>query len=259
MQNDKIIINKVIWGKIKKILYNPITALILTIVTGLYFYLVPLSEKEPSYFFSRPQLIAAKANENLKFFYKDKEVKNVYLTNLVLWNKGKEYIDNNDFIKSKPIKFYSKEHIQILSATINKKSRKDLNFKNEIINDTLFISLINDEAIEQGDGVNFHILFTTNLPPKDDSFILNSRIKGTKEGFKYQNVNNFNKTNDIRTIYILWGAIIILLLIRIVTLFIYKKDIVFRTKELFFFTCAILYTIYLTIKHIYFIVNIDWL
>ena len=259
MQNDKIIINKSFFIKIKTLLYNPITALVFTLITGLYFYLVPLSEKEPSFFYSKPQLIAEKTNEDLKFFYKNKEVKNVYLTNLVLWNNGKEYIDSGDFIKFKPIKFYSKENINILSATINKRSRKDLNFKSEIINDTLLITLSNDEAIEQGDGVNFHILFTTNSTPKDDIFSLNSRIKGTKEGFKYQNVNNFNKTNNTKIIYILWGIIIILLLIRIVTLSVYKKDIVFRTKELVFFACAILITIYLTIEQIYFNINIDWL
>jgi hypothetical protein len=259
MQNDRIIINKPFWIKIKTFLYNPITALVFTLLTGLYFYLVPLSKKEPSFFYSKPQLIAAKADENLKFFYKNNEVKNVYLTNLVLWNNGKEYIDNNDFIKFKPIKFYSKENIKLLSATVNKKSRNDLIFKSEIINDTLLISLSNDEAIEQGDGVNFHILFTADSSPKDNTFNLTSRVKGTKEGFKYQNINNFSKTNNHKTIYILWGIIIILLLIRIITLSIYKKDIVFRTKELVFFTCALLFTIYLTVEQIYFTVNIDWL
>jgi len=258
MQTDKIIINKNFFIIVKNFLYNPITALAFTLLTGIYFYLVPLSQKEPSYFYSKPQLIAEKADDNLKFFYNNDEVKNVYLTNLVLWNNGKEYIDNNDFIKSKPIKFYSKENIKLLSATINKKSRKDLIFDNKIINDTLVISLNSDEAIEQGDGVNFHILFTTYSTLSDNVFSISSRIKGTKEGFKYQNVNNFNKTN-IKTIYILWGAIVFLLLLRIITLSIYKKDIIFRTRELVFFTVLILLTIYLTIEQIYFTVNIDWL
>ncbi|WBX97745.1 hypothetical protein [Chryseobacterium gambrini] len=259
MQYDKITINKSFLIKIKNLLYNPITALIFTLITGLYFYLVPLSKKEPSFFYSKPQLIAEKASEDLKFFYKNNEVKNVYLTNLVLWNNGKEYIDNNDFIKSKPIKFYSKENIKFLSATINKRSRADLNFESTIINDTLLISLTNDEAIEQGEGVNFHILFTTNSSPKDDTFILKSRVKGTQSGFKFQNVNNFNNVNNIFNIYFLWGIIIILLLIRIITLAVLKKDIVFRTKEFIFFIVAISMTIYLTIEQIYSSINIDWL
>lgn len=259
MQNDKITINRSFLIKIKNLLYNPVTALVFTLITGLYFYLVPLSKKEPSFFYSKPQLIAEKANEDLKFFYKNNEVKNVYLTNLVLWNNGKEYIDNNDFIKSKPIKFYSKESINFLSATINKRSRADLNFESTIVNDTLLISLTNDEAIEQGDGINFHILFTTNSSPKDDTFVLKSRVKGTKNGFEFQNVNNFNNANNILTIYFLWGAIVVLLLIRIITLAVLKKDIVFRTREFIFFMVAILMTIYLTIEQIYFSINIDWL
>ena len=262
MLNDKIIFNKTSLDKFKNFLYNPITALIFSIVSGFYFYYFALSEKEPFYFYSTPQLVAEKANSDLKISYKDSEVKNVYLTNLILWNNGKSYIDNSDFIKTKPIKFYSTKDIKILSASIKKKSRDDINFSNIIRNDTLFITLDGEEAIEQGDGVNFHILFVDNSSKNGidkSTFILSSRIKGTKNGFEYFDVNNFNKDGSSKNVFLLWGIIIILLLIRIVTLLIFKKDIVFRKKELIFFFFAIIFAIYLSVKHFYFTAYIDWL
>lgn len=262
MLNDKIIFNRTSIIKFKNFLYNPITALVFSIVSGFYFYYISLSEKEPYYFYSTPQLIAEKANNDLKILYKDSEVKNVYLTNLILWNNGKDYIDNSDFIKSKPIKFYSIKDLKILSASINKKSRDDINFTSIIKNDTLFISLEGEEAIEQGDGVNFHILFAENSKLKtidNPKFVLSSRVKGTKKGFEYFDVNNFNKENSSQNIFLLWGIIIVLLLFRIVILLVFKKDIVFRKKELVFFFVAITSAIYLSVKYFYFTAYIDWL
>ena len=262
MLNNRIVINKTFLTKFKNFWYNPITALVFSVASGFYFYYISLSEKEPSYFYTNPQLVAEKANGDLKIMYNNLEVKNVYLTNLLIWNNGKDYIDNNDFIESKPIKFYSNKNIKLLSASVNKKSRSDINFKNYIKNDTLFISIEGDEAIEQGDGVNFHILFSNNLKENknnDIKFYLASRVKGTKGGFKYLNVNNFDKQKTFETIVFLWSTIIILLLIRIIALLIYKKDIVFRKNELIFFVVAISFTIYLTIQYVYYTAHVNWL
>jgi hypothetical protein len=255
-----IIINKE-WGKkVWLFLCNPITALAFSILLGTFFYFISKTYKSPSYYYTPSELIAKKTNEDLKILYENKEVSNIYFTNLILWNDGENYIDFSDFVKIKPIKFYSNDSIKILSVSLDKKSRKELKFDYSKINDTVSIKLSNDEALEYGDGVSFNVLFTKlNDKNNDLKFNLDSRIKGTKKGFIYKNLKNFKTQNFNSSIYILWTTIIILLCIRIITLYAFKKDIIFRTTEFVFIITLIIITTYLTIQQIFFTTNLEWI
>lgn len=255
-----IIINKELGKKVWLFLCNPITALAFSILLGTFFYFISKTYKSPSYYYTPSELIAKKTNEDLKILYENKEVGNIYFTNLILWNDGENYIDFSDFVKIKPIKFYSNDSIKILSVSLDKKSRKELKFDYSKINDTVSIKLSNDEALEYGDGASFNVLFTKlNDQNNDLKFNLDSRIKGTKKGFIYKDLKNFKTQNYNSSIYILWTIIIILLCIRIITLYAFKKDIIFRTSEFVFIITLILITTYLTIQQIFFTTNLEWI
>lgn len=255
-----ILINKELGKKIWAFLCNPITALVFSIILGTFFYFISKTYKSPSYYYTPSELVAKKTNEDLKFFYDNKEVNNIYFTNLILWNDGENYIDFSDFVKVKPIKFYCTDSIKILSVSLNKKSRKELKFDYSKINDTVSIKLANDEALEYGDGVSFNILFTKlNNNNNNLNFNLDSRIKGTKKGFIYKDLKNFKTKNYNSSIYILWSVIILLLCIRILILYAFKKAIVFRTIEFVFIIALIIFTSYLTIQQIFFTTNLEWI
>jgi len=254
-----IIINKELGKKIWLFLCNPITALAFSIILSVFFYFISKTYKSPSYYYTPSELIAKKTNTDLKILYENKEVNNIYFTNLILWNDGENYIDFSDFVTEKPIKFYSIDSIKILSVSLDKKSRKELKFEYSKINDTVSINLSNDEALEYGDGVSFNILFTKlNDKNNDLKFNLDSRIKGTK-GFIYKDLKSFKKQNYISSIYVLWTIIIIILCIRIITLYALKKDIIFRTSEFVFIITLILITTYLTIQQIFLTTNLKWI
>ncbi|HHT9079676.1 TPA: hypothetical protein ACT5CJ_002468, partial [Flavobacterium psychrophilum] len=127
-------------------------------------------------------------------------------------------------------------------------------------NDTVKIKLSNDEALEYGDGASFNVLFT-KLNAKNNTlkFNLDSRIKGTKSGFIFKDLKNFKTKNYNSSIYILWSIIILLLSIRIITLYSFKKPIVFRTTEFVFIITLIIITSYLTIQQIFFTTNLEWI
>jgi len=235
MQTDLITLDKMWVKKVINFFKNPITSLGFAVLLSTFFYFISLSYKKPSYYLSEPELVAKKTDENLKIYYKDKELTNLYSTYLILWNDGNNFIDYDDFIKDKPIKLYSNDSVRLLSASLIDKSRMDLNFTSIIKKDTVCISLTQEEAIEEGDGAKFLILYTindtiTNVP----TFNLESRIKGTKEGFTYKDLSNYKTKNDKFSIYLLWIIVIFLISFRIIILLIYKKPIVFRQVEAVF-------------------------
>ena len=254
-----ILINKKLGKKIWAFLSNPITALAFSIILGTFFYFISKTYKSPSYYYTPSELVAKKTNEDLKIFYENKEVNNIYFTNLILWNDGENYIDYSDFVTIKPIKFYCTDSIKILSVSLDKKSRKELKFDYLKINDSVTIKLANDEALEYGDGASFNILFTKLKDNNNLHFNLESRIKGTKRGFIYKDLKNFKTKNYNSSIYILWFVIILLLCIRIITLYAFKKAIVFRTIEFVFIIALITFTSYLTIQQIFFTTNLEWI
>lgn len=260
MQTSLITLDKTLGNKILNFFKSPITAFFTAVLVSTFFYFISLSYKTPAYYITDSELIAQKSDYKLKIQYNNIEIDNIYSTNLILWNDGDKIIDYNDFIKDKPVKVYSNDSIKILSVTLAKRSRNDLKFINNIENDTIKISLKNNEAFEEGDGAKFLILFNKksgfNTNP---NFLLESRIKGTKSGFEFKDLSNFKSKNDKFSLYILWGVIIIFTLFRIIVLSIYKKPIVFRKTEAVIIFSLIIMTTYMTFRHIFLTTNLNWL
>ena len=260
MQTNLITLDNKLGSKILNFFKSPITALFIAVLISTFFYFISLSYKTPAYYISNPELIAQKADDKLKIQYNNIDIDNIYSTNLILWNDGDKIIDYNDFIKDKPIKIFSKDSIKILSVSLSKTSRTDLKFLNSIENDTIKISLKNDEAFEEGDGAKFLILFNKkNGFNNNPDFSLESRIKGTKNGFEFKDLSNFKSKNDKFSLYILWGVIIFFTSFRIIVLYIYKKPIVFRKIEAVIIFSLIIITTYMTFRHIFLTTNLNWL
>lgn len=254
-----VTLDKELVKKLLVFLASPFTALVFSIILSVFFYYASISYKTPSYFNSSPELIAKKANANLKILYRNNEVSNIYFTTLVIWNDGDDFIDYGDFVKSKPIIFFSNDSVEFLAVSLDKKSRVDLKFDSEIIKNKIIVRLSEDEALEEGDGASFNVLYTKSSSKIQPIFKLNSRIKGTQKGFVFKDITNFKKEYSQTSIYFLWVLIITLLLIRIVTLYIYKKPIVFRSIELIFIITLLGITIYLTIHQIFYSTNLHWI
>lgn len=260
MQTNLITLDKTLGKKILYFLKSPITALFIAVLISAFFYVLSLSYKTPAYYITTPELIAQKTDEKLKIQYENVEVDNIYSANLFLWNDGDKIIDYNDFIKDRPVKVFTKDSIKILSVSLSKASRSDLKFNNSIDNDTIKISLKNDEAFEEGDGAKFLILFNMkNGYIESPNFSLESRIKGTQNGFEFKDLSNFKSKNDKFSICILWGVIIFFIAFRIIVLYIFKKPIVFRKTETVIIFSLIIITSYMTFKHIFFTTNLNWL
>jgi hypothetical protein len=259
MQEKLITINKLTFEKLLNFFKNPITSLIFGVLVSYVFYIISEKNKMPSYYISKPNLVAQKSEKNLKILYNGVEYKNIYYRKLILWNEGKEYIDSENFIDSKPMKLYNTDSINFLSVNTLKTSREDLKIENKILNNnTIIFKIINNEAIEENDGVCFHILYSDNKNGKSN-FKFSSRIKGTENGFKYRDLDNFKTYSSKKSIYTLWIILLSILAIRVISLLIFKKAIVFRKWEMVFVLCFFFLTIYETIYYIFYSTNLNWL
>lgn len=247
--------------RIWKILIHPITMLVIGVFISFTFYLISKNQKLPSYFISSPEIIAQKVdgNNNLTIFWDSIELKNLYFINLTIWNNGNQYIDYTDFTGSAPMTLSNSNSVKIHSVSMEKFSRKGVNFRSDII-DTLSSSLaqftlLNQEALENNDGAMLHILYSQSNP---GLWTFGGRVKGAPDGFQYIDLDNKEVVNSHKSIYILWGIFIFLILFRILFLFIRKKPIVFRSAEIVFLLVLLTQTIYMTIRYIYFSVYLDW-
>jgi len=259
MQGELIIINKQFFQKFVDFLKHPITTLVLGIVISYIFYVLSEKNKIPSYYLSQPVMVANKNDANLKIIYKGIEYKSIYYRKLIIWNEGSEYIDSNDFINTKPMKLLGSNDSKILSVSTISTSRNDLEFESNIINNNLVtFRILNDEAMEENDGTCFHILYSDNKNGYSNFKFL-SRIKGTTNGFIFKDLKKLKTNSNKKSIYILWSILILILSMRVLTLVVFKKNVVFRKWEIVFLIVFSAITIYETVDYIFYSTNLNWL
>lgn len=194
---------------------------------------------------------------NLQLTFSNRSVKNVYFGDLVLWNNGDQFIDHSDFVESKPIVLISKGVLRFLASDIVSKSRPDLQFSTQVFADSVRIKMKGDEALEQGAGIAIRIFYTTeNINTTD--FLLKSRVKGTKQGFEYNDLKRTGKATHTPILLIGWSVIWAFILIRCVTLILCKKPVIFRQAELILLILALVIWSYYTYEYIYLSVDLPW-
>jgi len=257
MLNDRVIVNKKFANSFVKFIGNPIVALALGVLVSIFFFVISISQRAPYYFLSQPKLEAIQSNKDLKLQFNSKLIKNLYSIDLILWNNGGQFIDQSDFVDSKPISLICNSSTNLLASNIVVKSRPDLKFSDRISKDTLHIYMIGDEAIEEGDGAVVRVYYTLkeNKPPR---FSLSSRIKGTKLGFEYKDLKKFDRKIHTPILVTGWAIIILLISIRVVVLLIAKKPIVFRKIEVVVLLVAICLWSYYTYEYIYYAIDLPW-
>jgi len=216
-----------------KIIKHPISAIIISLIIGYIFYNLSLKSKDPLYNVSESNLIAENLNNNeIDIKWRDTSVNNIHQITLSIWNNGSDIIDYSDFVKNIPLTFHNEGDVKILNVKSIKRSRPNIIFNSKILNDSIFFSLSNSEALENGDGEMFTILYSKINEKK---WNLTGRIKGSKNGFGFSEVVNSKNDPSNYTTYITIGLILIIL-IR-VGVSIYKFNAVhLKYWEIFFIT-----------------------
>lgn len=168
-------------------LKHPITCVVITAIIAIIFYLLAEKTVEPRYSMTQPELVAEVTEEapKLKLLWNGSEIQNVYDVKILIWNAGRQYIDNQTISSTAPIKVICPNDSQILYHKFIKTSRESLTFevlpfKNDSEN-SLHIKIVGDEALEKFDGGVLKILYVGS---RDMKFSVKGRIKGSKTGFK---------------------------------------------------------------------------
>ncbi len=194
-------------------LKHPITSLVIGIIgvlLAVLFYFLSLKEIKPRYAVSEPELIAEQTLDTpkLKLLWDDIEIKDISSAKIAIWNSGWQYLDDSSISNTDPIRVLIPEGVTVLSSSFIQTSRDKLRFKTSIKTSAkneqyILIEIDGDEALEHNDGGVLKILFTGK---STKSFVIDGRIKGSKEGFVK---TAWSQTSIWETIISIINAIII--------------------------------------------------
>jgi hypothetical protein len=109
------------------------------------------------------RLIGRKEQElpkDVKVFFRDKRVKRLTKTHVILWNSGRAHIDGKNIVSIDPPRLEFDKDAEILSAQVVKRTRETNKFTVNINPDAPNELFCNFDYLEAGDGVTVEILHT---------------------------------------------------------------------------------------------------
>ena len=180
---------------LSKISKNPVTnfligvgGIIIGIVFAVGFYfVVERKEIQPRYAVSEPETLAEATADapGLKLLWEEEEIENAHTIDIVIWNAGRQFLDKSAISATDPIRVTYPPDVQILYAKFIRTSRDNLQFTTNDLTSAgtraIQLEIVGDEALERRDGGLLKILFSG---PPSNEFVINGRIKGSREGFK---------------------------------------------------------------------------
>jgi hypothetical protein len=160
--------------------------MVVSLIFGFFVYLLSDRKKEPVYTVGTTEVLAhtEKLTSHLHVLWDKTPVENICITNIALWNSGKQFIDGSDFIS--PLNVTASKPIALLYAEQRRSSRPELSMKvsapgSSNSTQTIAFTPPVGEAFEKDDGVVLKIVLSGS---SDTKFSVQTRIKGAPGGFK---------------------------------------------------------------------------
>ncbi|MCH7826483.1 MAG: hypothetical protein IIC75_00690 [Bacteroidetes bacterium] len=160
---------------------------IISIIFSILFYLKNKKRKIPTYLIKSFNLIRNNLStiEEVKIFFSDKEVQNLTVSKIAIWNRGNDVINKSDVAPMNPISLKVDKHFEILNAKISYIKNKTNNFSITVSEDRKSI-LLDFDYFYKNDGLTIDVYHTGFL---NDSIYLDGTIKDAP---KFSNFN-YNK------------------------------------------------------------------
>jgi hypothetical protein len=119
----------------------------------------------------------------LQLLWEGEEIENVYSTNIVIWNAGRQFLDERLISSTDPLRVAYPSDIEVLYAKFVETSRDGLELsvfdRSEQGENALVIDIVGDDALEHGEGGRLKVLSTG---PPGERFLVMGRIKGSRKG-----------------------------------------------------------------------------
>lgn len=152
---------------------------VIGIVLTFYFYYKSNKRKEPLYCIVTNNLITESIPRINKFsiLYSGLEIKNLSISRIAIWNKGKEPIRASDIAVNAPITVKIDDKFQILDCNIIFKKHKVNDFKTKISNDKKSI-IVSFDYFDFEEGLIMEVFHTGNT---SNDLQVNGKIISVKE------------------------------------------------------------------------------
>lgn len=221
---------------------NALLLFLLSIISSIIIGYLFVKEKKPYYSLKEVDVLSLSDIRGAGLQRVGYQVENLKRVNVLLWNQGNDYISNKDFVKTSPIRLVNLGVVKILSVKLRSCSRNELLFAS-VDSDSSIIefSISESDVMERNDGASFDVYYEQK---NSGDWVMEGRIKGLPEGFKYKHPSQINRDNLLMVIVPL-SVLIFGVLIRVVVLLSLKKKVVFRIWELMMLSVTIILFIYI--------------
>jgi hypothetical protein len=162
---------------------------ILGILLGCYFYFRGKREKKPQVRMKSFNLISQSVvevkPEKIGITYLGNPIENMTVTNVALWNSGREPIRKEDILSTEPLRILTKEGFRILDAEVVQVNNDTNNLRCQLIEDNEVI--IDFDYLEKGDGTVIQVFHTGN---KNDDLQFKGKVIGASLAMEKRPLTN---------------------------------------------------------------------
>lgn len=157
--------------------------------------------------------------EELKIFYGGQEVKDLSVTEIIIWNSGNKDIRSEDIVSDRPLKIFATSDSRILSAEIVNENEKTNQFRlSETNSNNIKVEF---DYVDSNEGVDVRIIHTGNSSniKLDCKIIGGEEIKQEKESLFEKSLSQIYPFNSFKTRCFFLSLIILVILIVLVMAF----------------------------------------
>lgn len=158
------------------------------LISGFLFYESSRAEKVPVYAVSPTEVLAASGDlsSNLGIYWQGKQVPNVCLKRIALWNEGSLPITSSDLPEADPLRLVPSKTVDILFVQVAGISRRRLKFATRIVTDAeskrpvVYLGIVGGDGLEKMDGGELQVVYSGD---RDTEFRVEGRVVGVPGGF----------------------------------------------------------------------------
>ena len=155
---------------------------VIAFIAGIAMWYYGRDTKEITYTVSPSVTVAEKgANQKLRITWEGRDLANVVVRDVLIWNSGNTYIDRNDFSTTlPPVIVAADSGCYVLEAQLKSRSRKTLPLRFKPDRNRVYFTVAGDDGLEAGDYFVVRLLFTGDSAA---TWRVNGRIKGVNSDF----------------------------------------------------------------------------
>lgn len=184
------------------------------IMVSIFAIYITTAKPVPTYSVKPPISLVKISNSvpELSIRWKEKEIENLFQTEILIWNDGRKYIDGRN-VRNKKAAFAIEytNNVRLLDHEIIRMAREDIGINivaNDKENHKIKLNFEPSGSLEPREGIKIRLLFVLEGKLNDELFKVTGGIKGIPQGWKLKQwAEKSDNKNSVKKHYYWWIAL----------------------------------------------------